>query len=103
MIWRTLIELEGEKMDTLEHPLRGSIRRGPLNTVLIALMAIAGPLAIIWIFYGRFEWLAIVLIETALAYALVATLGRMTPPPGVAPPGARHRQLNPADSVRPRC
>jgi len=72
-------------MDTLEHPLRGSIRRSPLNTFLIALMAIAVPLAIIWIFYGRFEWLVIVLIECALAYALVSTLGRMTPPPGANP------------------
>ena len=73
-------------MDSLEHPLRGSVRRSPLNTILIALMAIAVPLAIIGIFYGRFEWLVIILIESALAYALVATLGRMTPPPGATPP-----------------
>jgi hypothetical protein len=33
-----------------------------------------------------FEWLVIVACQSALAYALVATLRRITPPPGASPP-----------------
>jgi len=36
--------------------------------------------------YTLFGWLVIVASEIALAYALVVTLGRMTPPPGAMPP-----------------
>jgi hypothetical protein len=86
MIRGTVNPLEGEKMDALEHPLRKPVRRRPLNSLLLALMAIAVPAAFIWMFYGRFEWLVIVLSEIALAYALVATLGRIAPPPGATPP-----------------
>jgi len=53
--------------------------------LLYALVAIALPAAVIWIFYGRFEWLLIILIEAAVAFALVSTLGRMAPP-GATPP-----------------
>ena len=78
-------------MDTLEHPLRRRVRHGPTYILLQALVAIALPAAIIWIFYGRFEWLLIVLIEAAVACALVATLGRMAPP-GANPPAHSFHQ-----------
>jgi hypothetical protein len=85
MIRSTVSDLEGEDVDTLEHPPRRRLRRRPMYTLLLALVAIALPAAIVWIFYGRFEWLLIILIEAAVAYALVATLGRMAPP-GATPP-----------------
>lgn len=85
MIRSTVSDLEGEAMDTLEHPPRRRVRRRPVYRLLDALVAIALPAPIIWIFYGRFEWLLIVLIEAAVAYAIVATLGRVVPP-GATPP-----------------
>ena len=85
MIRNTVSDLEGEDMDTLEHRLRRYVLRRPMRTLLHAFMAIAWPAAIIWIFYGRFEWLLVVLIEAAVACALVSTLGRMVPP-GATPP-----------------
>ena len=78
-------DLEGEEMDTPGHPLRRGVRRRPMYTLLHTLVAIALPAAAIWIFYGRFEWLLIVLIEAAVAYALVATLGRTALPGGTPP------------------
>jgi uncharacterized membrane protein YjjP (DUF1212 family) len=86
VVARAVSYLEGEEMDALEHPLRRSDRRRPLYVLMHALIAIAMLAAFFWIFYGRFGWLSIILIEAAVAYVLVATLGRMTPPPGATPP-----------------
>ena len=84
MIRSTVGDREGEDMDPLEHPPRRGVRGRPMYALIQTLVAIAVPAAILWIFYGRFEWLLIVLIEVAVAYALVATLGRMAP--GATPP-----------------
>jgi len=73
-------------MDTLEHPLPRALRRNPVGSLLLALMAVAVCAAIGWIFYVGYRWLVIILTEAALAYALVATLSRTASPPGAIPP-----------------